>query len=106
MLNDLFAACFAAQGPGVLGNILDQLLDYTKYHFEREEKMLEAANYEKLEEHRGEHKRMVAQVEKIRSDFQGGATHDLSNDTLRFLSHWLTDHIQAEDREFRTLLLG
>ena len=105
MLNDLFAACFAAQGPAVLGNILDQLLDYTKYHFEREEKMLEEANYERLEAHRGEHKRMVAQVEKIRNDFQSGATHDLSNDTLRFLSRWLTDHIQAEDREFRSLLL-
>ena len=48
MLNDLFAACFAAQGPAVLGNILDQLLDYTKHHFEREEKMLEEANYERL----------------------------------------------------------
>jgi hemerythrin len=105
MLNELFAACFAAQGPAVLGDILDQLLDYTKYHFEREEKMLEEANYGRLEEHRVLHKRMVAQVEKIQKNLQSGATHDLSNETLKFLSHWLTDHIQAEDKEFRALPL-
>ena len=105
MLNELFAACFAAQGPAVLGDILDQLVDYTKYHFEREEKMLEEANYGRLEEHRVLHKRMVAQVEKIQKNLQSGATHDLSNETLKFLSHWLTDHIQAEDKEFRALPL-
>jgi hemerythrin len=104
LLNDLFAACFAAQGPAMIRKIMDELVDYTKYHFEREEKLLADVHYDNLDAHKAEHRTMVTQVEKYQKDLQKSATHDLSNDTLKFLSHWLTDHIQAEDREFGPLL--
>lgn len=104
MLNELFAACFAGRGPDVLVGIVTCLVDYTRYHFDREEKLLAQAGYDAVDAHRAMHARMVAQVEKIRSDLQQGATHDLSNATLKFLSRWLTDHIQSEDRKFGALM--
>lgn len=104
MLNELFGACFAAQGPEVLKDIMDRLVDYTHYHFDREIALLAQAGYPGLAEHKAEHARLVQQVQKILDDLRAGASHDLSNDTLKFLRHWLTDHIQAEDKEFGALL--
>ncbi len=104
MLNELFAACFAAQGPAMLSKIVDELVSYTKYHFEHEEGILAEARYDKLEEHKAQHLELVKQVEKIQANLQQGATHKLSNDTLKFLNHWLTNHIQVEDKEFSPLL--
>ena len=106
LLNELFAACFAAQGPAVLTRIVDELVDYTKYHFEREENFLAEAGYAGLEDHMAQHRKMIAEVEGIREKLGTGATHDLSNKTLKFLSEWLTDQIRSEDKEFGALLRG
>ncbi len=104
ILNELFAACFAAQGPEVLEEIVERLTDYTKYHFEREESLLAKAEYEGLETHKAGHVKLVGRVEKIQSELRSAATHDLSNDTLGLLSHWLTDHIKMEIKEYGALL--
>jgi hemerythrin len=104
MLNELFVACFASQGPTVLGGIVDRLVDYTKYHFKREERLLKEAGYEWLDGHVAEHEKMIGEVEEIQKELQGGSSHQLSNDTLKFLHHWLTDHIKSEDMEFGPLL--
>ncbi len=105
LLNELFAAGFAAMGPEMIDKILADLLDYTKYHFEREEALLAEVKYSKLDGHKAEHQNMIRRLQQIiREREQKGATHDLSNDTLKFLSHWLTDHIKAEDKEFGAIL--
>ncbi|MCW8861457.1 MAG: bacteriohemerythrin [Rhodospirillales bacterium] len=104
LLNDMLSACFASQGPAVLAGILEELLSYSRYHFEHEESLLEKMNYARLEEHKAEHRNFIAQVEKIRKGLEGGANHELSNDTLEFLGNWLSNHIKTEDMEFCKIL--
>jgi hemerythrin len=76
MLNNLFVACFAGQGPVVLRKILDDLITYTQNHFESEETCMERDDYPDLDEHRSEHEKLMAQMLDIHDSFRAGGTLD------------------------------
>ncbi|MEW5729160.1 MAG: bacteriohemerythrin [Pseudomonadota bacterium] len=103
MFNALFSACLAGVGPDVLAGTLQQLLDYTKGHFQREEAFLEEIGFDGLEEHRKIHAAMVAEVQKIEEQLRKGATHDLSAEVLSFLHDWLIDHITETDVKYAVM---
>lgn len=98
-LNDLFAACFAGQGPAVLKDTLKSVQRYTRVHFAREEDVMRKMNYPGLEEHRQRHAELVSELDDLIEEFNQGANHDLSNKTLQFLEDWLLHHILIEDKK-------
>lgn len=81
--------------------IVSELIDYTEYHFSREENMMEKAGYPALEDHKQLH---AALVEKIK-DYEQALNEDLSQfepmNLLEFLSRWLMQHILHEDRKYK-----
>ncbi len=44
---------------------LDELVSYTKYHFDYEEKLMSENNYPDFEEHQSQHKNMIEQVNRF-----------------------------------------
>ncbi|MCH8137126.1 MAG: bacteriohemerythrin [Proteobacteria bacterium] len=80
-----------------LGAILDELVDYTKYHFQREEKIMAACDYPHLRRHRTGHQLLVKEIQRHKRKYDQG---DLTADSLLdFLSNWLKGHIMGTDRE-------
>jgi hemerythrin-like metal-binding protein len=98
LLNDLEESIAAGGGDDAVTSILDALLDYTGYHFEREEAMMRAAGYPDVETHAHTHWVLKTQVTHIRERFiaSPGSIHD--REVLAFLRNWLTSHIMGRDK--------
>ncbi|MCB1830674.1 MAG: bacteriohemerythrin [Chromatiaceae bacterium] len=78
---------------------LNELVDYTKYHFEREEKMMEEAGYPDLEEHKNIHQMMIAKVRVFQEQYRQKG-HEALDGVANFLSDWLLDHINGTDKKY------
>jgi len=98
-LNDLLAACFAGQGPAVLGKTLCELQKYTREHFAHEEDIMHKNGFPGLQEHRNLHAELVSELDDLIEQFEVGADHELSNKTMQFLEDWLLHHILIEDKK-------
>eukprot|EP01027_Heterolobosea_sp_BB2_P007656 GEZU01011377.1.p1 GENE.GEZU01011377.1~~GEZU01011377.1.p1 ORF type:complete len:253 (+),score=54.13 GEZU01011377.1:51-809(+) len=72
----------------MLGSVLDDLLDYTSFHFKEEEQLMEKYGYPNTESHKEVHNRLVAKVMQVRYLFKQGQ-EDISHDVLEFLKEWL-----------------
>ncbi len=87
------------KGSKALEKVLNELIDYTVYHFETEEKLMHAHGYEKLDEHKKIHKELVAQIGAFREKFlEGNAAVDV--ELTGFLKNWILNHIQETDKQY------
>lgn len=102
-LNDLHAAMMKGQAAAVVGSLLDKLIDYTKEHFSAEEKMMAAAKYPSLAEHRAHHVELTKQVVEFSDRFKRGEAA-LNVRLMNFLRDWLTNHILKEDKQYSACL--
>ncbi|MEO5353395.1 MAG: bacteriohemerythrin [Magnetococcus sp. XQGC-1] len=93
MVNELFSACFVGVGDDAVADILAKVIDYTQYHFTREEAFLREHASPDLPAHAEEHRQLTEQVLAISR--QGASA--LSEDVLVFLRDWLTHHILETD---------
>ncbi len=99
IVNELHTAMMKGQAKTVIGPLLDKLLKYTVEHFAFEESMMAAANYPGLATHRAHHADLTRQVKDFMTRYKRGDSA-LNIELLRFLSNWLTQHIQHEDKQY------
>ncbi len=105
LIQKLFGALISAQGAEYVKTVFFELIDYTRYHFEREEEIYEKYNYHELEHHKQLHQDLIQQVLDISKDIiSGGQTEQISDEFYEFLKRWLVDHILEEDLKFKTFL--
>lgn len=81
-----------------LKNLLFELLSYTKYHFTAEERLMEKFNYQQMNEHKLEHKKLTEQVEQFLESYSKGSI-DLDEQLFDFLKSWLFEHILETDKK-------
>lgn len=81
-----------------LKNLLFELLSYTKYHFTAEERLMEKFNYQQMNEHKLEHKKLTEQVEQFLESYSKGSI-DLDEQLFEFLKKWLFEHILETDKK-------
>ncbi|OOM78012.1 bacteriohemerythrin [Clostridium sp. BL-8] len=85
--------------------IIDELLEYTKYHFEYEENMLKKYNYDHIHDQEEEHGFYVYKINEVASredidDNQRKVTLEI----IDFLSEWISQHINVADRKYALFL--
>ena len=82
---------------------LTEVIDYTKYHFEREEKMMEEAGYDDIEAHKKIHQSMIAKIDEfmLNYDKQG---HLALQEVAEYLQTWLVEHINGTDQDYSAVL--
>lgn len=85
--------------------ILQELVDYTQYHFGYEEELFEKYNYEKAFEHKIEHEFFIKKLKKITSKDLDNSQREAFFQLLDFLSDWITGHILGSDKEYRECFL-
>ncbi len=99
LLNELHDAMMAGKGQSVTGTLLHKLVDYTKDHFTTEERLMEAAHYPALAQHREHHHALTGKVGEFMGRLKKGDSA-VNIDLLIFLRDWLKNHIQREDKEY------
>ena len=98
MLNRLYERMKSRQGKGVVGNVIDDMVSYTKFHFAREEEFFAKTGFLDVEDKK-EHKEQVKQAEELQSRPKSGEVA-LSIETLDLLKDRLTMHIQGPDKKY------
>ena len=103
LINKLHDATNDGQEKEVLGDVLKELIDYTKWHFAAEEGHMTAHGYPDYEKHKQEHKKLTEQVMDIQRQFEAGRI-EMTMDVMRFLKGWLTNHIIDVDKRLGKFL--
>ena len=82
---------------------LESLVDYTKYHFKREEKMMRDNEYPNFVAHQAKHEEMIDQVNKF-IDLYDEKGHAALKDISEYLTVWLITHINGTDKDYSDYL--
>lgn len=100
LINQVFDA-MSGDAASTVDSVLADLLDYTRYHFAEEEKLLTACSYPDLEAHQAVHRSMVKEVLDMRQRHLADPASVTASETLDFLSKWLMRHIIGKDLRYR-----
>ncbi|BDV00544.1 hypothetical protein TDMWS_06290 [Thermodesulfomicrobium sp. WS] len=85
------------------GRVLQELIEYTGYHFGTEEKFFDQYGYPETDAHKTIHKKLVDKVLAFKRKFDAGEEF-LSQELLNFLKDWLINHIGFTDRKYAPFL--
>jgi hemerythrin-like metal-binding protein len=105
-VNQLHDAVTEAQSEKVVGKILMELIEYTRDHFAREEKLMSAAGYPDYPRHCKIHQALTAQVLRFAQRYLRTPTDQVKRELIDFLAAWLVDHIIKEDRRIGAYMRG
>lgn len=78
---------------------LDEVIRYTKYHFNREEQLMALNNYPGFKEHQLQHQQMIDEIEIYMKEYRSDPDVALEH-ILQFLQSWLINHIKGNDRQY------
>ncbi len=106
LLNQVFETVGDREEKATLGSVLNSLIEYTEYHFAREERLQAVAGYPGLEAHKQRHAALTQQVMTIRTRFEQDAESVHGEEVLSFLRSWLVDHIKGHDMDYRDVCIG
>jgi hemerythrin-like metal-binding protein len=104
LLNELHEGILAGQQKVVLEKVIEKLVEYTIFHFGREEKLFTDAGFPASAEHKREHDLLSRRARNLQSRFECGQSTQLSLESMEFLKSWLTSHIMGSDQEYRPYL--
>lgn len=80
--------------------VLDDLVNYTEFHFSREERLMEQAGFPDRARHCSIHQGICRRLEEIRWEYFEGIRDELRSGLLEFVTTWLNKHILEEDMQY------
>jgi hemerythrin len=103
LINTAHAALTGGESSNKTSEFIQQVIDYTQYHFDAEEKLLEENDYPDLAIHKEQHKNFVEKVASLKSDLDEGKEIE-GLDFLALLLDWMLEHINGSDKKYSDLL--
>jgi hemerythrin len=103
ILNECYRTLMRHNQEQELQVVIDELRDYTHYHFETERKLMDDLGYAAANSHLAAHEKFTSSILEFQDRLQSGESL-VAMDVLMFLKEWLVDHIQKTDRVFTTFL--
>ncbi len=95
-IDRLATAITEGAGPSVADGVLAILLDYTAFHFDREEVIMTHTRFPGAARHAKEHEVLLQKLYRMNADWRTGAITERM--LLGFLIDWLTGHILGPDK--------
>ncbi len=80
--------------------VLKELAEYTQYHFNCEEKLMEAVDYEDIIAHKMEHKIFIKKISSFMSEDLEEEQKEKIEELVKFLFDWLVRHIMNTDSKY------
>lgn len=95
-LDDLLSIDFSSEK---LASLFSELIDYTKFHFSTEERLMKTRGYDsnQLIAHERQHQQFVEQVRSLNKE-SVNYTKEEAEWVLKYLTNWLINHILKVDR--------
>ena len=106
LLNKLHFLRLAGADRASVGEVLEELLRYTEYHFEREEKLMESCSYPDLADHRELHQDLARKLWEYTKTFEDRPDSFDIETFYDFLSDWLLVYVLDKDMKYKPYVLG
>jgi len=108
LTNKLFSSCIAGnertKADSIFMDVLQEVIDYSVYHFSTEEKIMERIDYPEYNIHKREHVDFVKEVlHKVETFNSGKANTTLS--FVYYLRDWVLHHIAVSDKKLGKYIL-
>lgn len=84
-----------------IATVLDTLMLYGRFHFAREEKVMESCGFPGASFHRSEHQGFARYIAQLRARFGREADTEMASELLQYLTGWLRHHILIQDMAFK-----
>lgn len=84
-----------------LVEILNNLKDYTVYHFQHEESLMKKYNYEQFEQHKIEHDKFIDKINEVETDDIDEKQKKIILNMIEFIANWISNHILKTDFRYR-----
>ena len=82
-----------------LDHIISELIEYTRFHFKREEVIMEMCKYPDLIEHKEKHRKLIAKITELADAWYKDHDLNLYKELRKFLRSWWVGHIMNVDTE-------
>ncbi|WP_010260937.1 bacteriohemerythrin [Treponema primitia] len=107
LTNELYKGCLAGDEAAhdYFMSAVKGTVDYVKYHFSAEEKLLENAKYPEIADHKRQHEGFIKQILGDVQSYQGGKKF-VPNVFVRYLKDWILSHIAVMDKKYAAYILG
>lgn len=105
LINQLQTAVDYSTGEEFERDALDELVDYTRTHFNYEEGLMRDNNYPDFEPHKVQHEKMFKKVGEVLAEYEQDQDTAMAN-AAEYLKDWLINHINGTDKEYSSYLIG
>lgn len=103
LFNMLNHAVVEGDATDYIEAVLEELISCTVWHFRHEERLMLKYGYKDLLEHKTEHQELIESAKTVQQQLlQEGKP--VSIEEIKFLEHWLTEHILTADMKLGTYL--
>lgn len=79
-------------------HLLEELKNYTKFHFADEEKYMQSIQYQGLAAQKRAHDAFVARLEEMNFEHIDEHQQETLEEMMEFLTEWLVNHIMHSDK--------
>ena len=86
--------------------ILDELKDYTVYHFSFEEKLMEEEGYQEFDTHKIEHDFFIKKIKKLENSDLDENQKESVLKMVAFVADWISAHILKTDAGYKDFFKG
>jgi hemerythrin len=106
LTNELYQGCLTGndEAEEFFFKTVRGAMEYTKFHFSAEEKLLENAKYPYYAEHKKQHEDFVMQMVNDVKSFHEGKKF-VPNNFVRYLKDWILSHIALMDTRYAKYIL-
>jgi len=98
LINEMYDAMHVGKGNDIVGAVISELVNYTIYHFNTEELLLQQYGYPHYKEHKEMHDTLSKKARNLKETFDQG-NRPTTIDVMLLLMNWLNAHILVEDKK-------
>ncbi len=98
-INSLENAMKIGKGKEIINNVIQELIEYTKYHFSKEENYMEKFKYPEYQLHKSAHDNFTKKVGEFHRNAKESKV-GIALSVSDFLQQWLTKHILNTDKRY------
>lgn len=99
VINDFYSSMGSNNSKEKILEVIKAMKDYTFFHFNAEEKLMQQNAYPDFEKHKKEHQAFIDKVHDMEERYKSGKLI-LTLEVASFLKTWLTNHIMQVDKKY------
>jgi hemerythrin len=99
--------CLGRKSQSNLAATFDDLSQYSRVHFDREEKIANAVGYKQVPHLNQSHQELLKQLDQLRGEIDALGQEwpsEVTEHVTNFLRDWLINHVIREDRLMKPIL--